>query len=120
MFLFFCYARSEAAAAKTCCWSSTPTTLPALQIANAYAALRDIPANNISFLAPPPDYLNSDGVPQPIAQAEVVPDYLTPIASAISSRGLTGQINYIGTIGEAVSYSITPNGSADSTPMPIR
>ena len=36
-----------------------PNDPSALQIANAYAVLRDIPANNIVFLAPPPDYLSS-------------------------------------------------------------
>ena len=41
-----------------------------LQIANAYAALRDIPANNILFIAPPSDYNNTVG--NPISQAEVV------------------------------------------------
>ena len=35
--------------------------------------------------------------------------YLTPIAAAISARGLTNQINYIGTIGQATCYSITPS-----------
>ena len=92
-----------------------PNDPSALQIANSYAALRDIPANNIVFLAPPPDYLSSAGVPQPIAQAEVMPDYLTPIANAISSRGLTNQINYIGTIGEAADYSITANAPLQYT-----
>ena len=82
-----------------------PNDSASLQIANAYAALRDIPANNILFLAPP-SYYNNDG--QPIAQADVTSSYLNPIAAAISSRGLTKQINYIGTIGQPVSYSITP------------
>ena len=33
-----------------------PNDPASLQIANAYAALRDIPANNILFIAPPADY----------------------------------------------------------------
>ena len=52
-----------------------PNDPASLQIANAYAALRDIPANNILFIAPPPDYNNTIG--NPISQAEVdehVPD----------------------------------------------
>ena len=39
-----------------------PNDPASLQIANAYAALRDIPANNILFIAPPADYHN-DGQP---------------------------------------------------------
>jgi hypothetical protein len=80
-----------------------PDDPASLQIANAYAALRDIPSNNILFITPPADYYN-DG--QPISQAEVANTYLTPIAAAISARGLTNQINYIGTIGQATCYSI--------------
>lgn len=88
-----------------------PNDSASLQIANAYAALRDIPASNI-LLAPPPDY-NNDG--NPIAQSEVAPYYLTPISNAISSRVLGGQINYIGTIGQAVSYSINADSSLPYT-----
>ena len=89
-----------------------PNDPASLQIANAYAALRDIPSSNIVYLAPPPDY-NNDG--NPIPQSEVVPDYLTPISNAIASRGLGGQINYIGTIGQAVSYSIDADSGIPST-----
>jgi autotransporter-associated beta strand protein len=109
--LFLCDAAHGGGGGENMLLVVNPNDPSALQIANAYAALRDIPANNILFLAPPPDYLNSSGAPQPIAQAEVVSDYLTPIATAISSRDLTGQINYIGTIGEADSYSISANGA---------
>ena len=38
-----------------------PNDPASLQIANAYAALRDIPANNILFIAPPADYANDAG-----------------------------------------------------------
>ena len=89
-----------------------PNDPASLQIANAYAALRDIPSSNIVYLAPPPDY-NNDG--SPIPQSEVVPYYLTPISNAIASRGLGGQINYIGTIGQAVSYSIDADSGIPST-----
>jgi uncharacterized protein (TIGR03790 family) len=89
-----------------------PNDPASLQIANAYAALRDIPANNILFLSPPPDY-NNDG--NPISQAEVTSYYLTPISNAIASRGLSSQINYIGTIGQAVSYSINPDSGLPYT-----
>ena len=89
-----------------------PNDPASLEIANAYAALRDIPASNMLFIAPPPDYHN-DG--EPISQAEACKYYLTPIASAIASRGLTNQIDYIGTIGEATCYSITAQFSTPST-----
>jgi autotransporter-associated beta strand protein len=89
-----------------------PNDPASLQIANAYAALRDIPSNNILFLAPPSDYRN-DG--QPISQAEVYSYYLSPIANAITSRGLTNQVDYIGSIGQATCYSITPQFFTSST-----
>ena len=95
-----------------------PNDPASLQIANAYAALRDIPANNIVFIAPPPDYQN-DGAPIP--WTEVISDYMSPsdpshnIAQQIAARGLTNQIDYIGTIGEAVSYSITAQATTPAT-----
>ncbi len=82
-----------------------PNDAPSLQIANAYAALRDIPSSNIVFIAPP-SYYQNDGAP--ITQADVMSTYLTPISAAISARGLSGQINYIATIGGPVSYTVTP------------
>jgi fibronectin-binding autotransporter adhesin len=83
-----------------------PNDPTSLQIANVYAALRDIPANNILYLAPP-SYYHNDG--QPINQSDVTggtASYLSQISSAISTRGLSNQINYIGTLGQAVSYNI--------------
>ena len=79
-----------------------PNDPSSLQIANAYAALRDIPSNNILFIAPPADYQNNGAA---ITQSEVTNTYLTPIATAIAARGLTNQINYVGTIGQATCYS---------------
>ncbi len=89
-----------------------PDDPSSLQIANAYAALRDIPASNILFIAPPSDYQNN-GVP--ISQAEAMNTYLTPIAAAISARGLSNQIDYIGMIGGATCYSITAQASTPAT-----
>jgi hypothetical protein len=89
-----------------------PNDSASLQIANAYAVLRDVPTNNILFLAPPPNYHN-DG--QPISQADAANYYLTPIANAIASRGLASQIDYIGTIGQATCYSITSQISTPCT-----
>ncbi len=90
-----------------------PNDPNALQIANAYATLRDIPTNNILFITPPPDYNNNLG--NPISQTEVMNTYLTPIASAISARGLGNQIDYIGTVGEATCYSIIPQANTPDT-----
>jgi autotransporter-associated beta strand protein len=89
-----------------------PNDPSSLQIANAYAALRDIPANNILFIAPPPDYQNNGA---PISQTEVTSTYLTPISAAIAARGLTNQINYIGTIGQATCYTITAEADTPAT-----
>ncbi len=90
-----------------------PNDPNALQVANAYASLRDIPSSNILFITPPPDYNNNLG--NPISQSEVKNTYLTPIAAAISARGLENQIDYIGTIGEATCYSITPQTNTPDT-----
>jgi autotransporter-associated beta strand protein len=89
-----------------------PNDPASLQIANAYAALRDIPANNILFVSPPSYYQNNGAA---ITQADVMSDYLFPIAAAITARGLTNQINYIGTIGQATSYAIIPQPSTTAT-----
>jgi uncharacterized protein (TIGR03790 family) len=90
----------------------TPTDPASLQIANAYAALRDIPTNNIVFVTPPADMNNPGGE---ISQAEVASYYLNPITAAISARGLTNQINYIGTIGQAIQFPIPNNLSSDAS-----
>jgi hypothetical protein len=89
-----------------------PSDPASLQIANAYAAFRDIPAKNIVYITPPSDYQNNGAS---ISQAEVMADYLTPIAAAISARGLTNQINYIGTIGQPVSYTINADPGLSAT-----
>ena len=92
-----------------------PTDPASLQIANAYAALRDIPANNILYITPPPDYYNVSNPQEEITQAEVSSYYLGPIEAAISARGLTNQINYIGTIGQAIQFPVTGNLSSDAS-----
>ena len=81
-----------------------PNDPNALQIANAYAALRDIPAKNIVFIAPPADYENN-GVPIR-SRKRRSRSYLSDPDRRATSRasGLTNQINYIGTIGQATSY----------------
>ena len=93
-----------------------PNDPNALEIANAYAALRDIPANNICFLPPPPDYTTADyNSGSPISQADVTQYYLNPIKNYIAAHGLTNQVNYIGTIGQATCYWITPQPSTPDT-----
>ena len=75
---------------------------------------------NIAFIVPPADY-ESGGIPTPISQTEVGSYYLTPIANYIENQGLTNQINYIGTIGEATCYATLPmSGSQTRTRTRIR
>ena len=50
--------RAFAGGGRTCFWWSIRNDPSSPKIANAYAALRDIPSNNILFLAHPPDYQN--------------------------------------------------------------
>ena len=88
-----------------------PNDPSSLQIANAYAALRDIPASNILFIAPP-----SANIALAITTTQAMSLYVNPIANYIASTpGLAGQINYIGTIGEPTSYTIAPQASTLST-----
>jgi hypothetical protein len=61
-----------------------PNDPASLQIANAYAGLRHIPASNMLFIAPPSDYINNGA---PITQTEHTNTYLTPIAAPIAARG---------------------------------
>jgi hypothetical protein len=76
----------------------------ALRIANAYQRLRGVPDSNIVFITPP----MSNGCYQFDITATVLKDtFITPIANAIASRGLTDQIDYIATLGEPTRYQIT-------------
>ena len=69
----------------------------ALRIANAYQQLRGVPDSNVVFIAPP----TSNGSYQSAISATVLRNtFITPLASEIPARGLTGQIDYIGTIGQ--------------------
>ena len=75
-----------------------PNDEPSLRIANAYIDARHIPACNVLYIAPPaaPGGLT----PINITEAQFDSTYLTPITSAIASRGLSNQIDYIGTLGQ--------------------
>ena len=70
----------------------------------------DIPSSYIFVSITPPSDYHNDG--NPISQSEFHTNtYLTSgtagITYAISSRGLTNQIDYIGTIGQAVTHILT-------------
>ena len=75
-----------------------PTDEPSLRIANAYIALRHIPACNVLYITPPttPGGLT----PLCIYPNQLLNTYQTPILNAIAARGLTNQIDYIGTLGQ--------------------
>lgn len=73
-----------------------PNDEPSLRIANAYVKARNIPINNII-------YITSPGIG--ITESDFTTRYRTPILDAIASRGLTNQIDYIGTIGSPHTLS---------------
>jgi uncharacterized protein (TIGR03790 family) len=77
-----------------------PSDEPSLRIANAYVQGRHIPVNNIVYVTPINvqgfTYLSISGSgAQSFGTA-----YQTSILSTISSRGLSNQIDYIGTLGQ--------------------
>ena len=73
-----------------------PNDEPSLRIANAYVQARHIPVNNILYLSP----TTSQGFTQLIlSQSAFISTYQSAIPAAIAARGLTNQIDYIGTLG---------------------
>ena len=77
-----------------------PNDEPSLRIANAYIALRHIPANNVLYLVPP---LAPGGgaTALMINESQFTSSYVNPIYNAIASRGLINQIDYIGLLGQS-------------------
>src|SRR5262245_6077837 len=75
----------------------------ALRIAIAYQNARHIPDSNILFISPPAfkAAYPSAGSALSLTQQQFKDTYSTPIANAISARGLSAQIDYIGQIGGA-------------------
>ena len=59
--------------------------------------------------------MTTAGVQPDLASGGHATTYLTPIAEHIAARGLTNQIDYIGTIGQATCYSITPQSNTPDT-----
>ncbi len=80
----------------------------AVRIANAYAQARAIPANNIVYLAPTTTFGYSALTLKPDA---FVSQFQTPILNAISARGLSNQIDYIGTLGEPQRINGVPTNN---------
>lgn len=76
-----------------------PNDENAVRIAREYQSLRHIPDSNIVFITPP-KYFGTDLTPWNVSNVDFVNYYTTPIANAISQRGLTDQIDYIATIGQ--------------------
>lgn len=95
-----------------------PTDENSLRIANAYAKMRAIPANNIVFLT---DGVYNPGTIDFMGQVEInvsastaMSTYIKPTADAIAARGLTSQIDYIGTLGMAQAYGTKAHYGADT------
>ncbi len=87
-----------------------PNDENSLRIANAYQQARAIPDNNIVFIAPPPSYGYGS---IDLSQADFLSYYVTPISQALAQRGLTNQVDYIGTLGQPNRYYVTPTNVGD-------
>ena len=78
-----------------------PNDEPSLRIANAYVQARHIPINNILYLAAP----SIQGFPMiTMNAAHFTSIYQPAVPTAITSRGLTNQIDYIGTLGHPFGF----------------
>ncbi len=73
-----------------------PSDEPSLRIANAYVKARNIPVNNLLYIDP----TGGKGATLAISSSSFTTLYQTPILNAIAARGLTSQIDYIGTLGQ--------------------
>lgn len=84
-----------------------------IRIATAYQQLRNIPTQNILFI----NSISSNGMTSLVNSNDtsVTNTYLTPIANAIASRGLTDQIDYIATLGMPTT-SYTPKYGGSNSP----
>lgn len=75
-----------------------PKDEPSLRIANAYIKARNIPTNNVLYLTPP----QTQGFSKMwITGTQFTTYYQKPILDAIATRGLSKQIDYLGTIGQS-------------------
>lgn len=81
-----------------------PNDENALRIANAYQIARNIPDRNILFIAPPTTagFTNIAVA----TQTEMLTRYAAAIEQAIITRGLAGQIDYVGMVGQPTRYAI--------------
>lgn len=71
-----------------------PTDEPSLRIANAYVKARSIPVSNIIYITA------WAGHPIIISESTFTSVYTATLPGTIAARGLTNQIDYIGTIGQ--------------------
>jgi hypothetical protein len=92
-----------------------PNDENSLRMANAYAAARAIPENNILFIANPTAATSGYNL-NTISYTAYNNTYKNTIPNAITARGLDGQIDYIGTIGTPhVVNGSAPNSSGGNT-----
>ena len=82
-----------------------PNDEPSLRIANAYIAARHIPSCNVLYLVPPSPAAGTGTPWLTISGTQFSNSCLPVIANAITSRGLTNQIDYIGTLGQSLVVS---------------
>lgn len=73
-----------------------PSDEPSLRIADAYVRARNIPTNNIVYIDP----TNGKGVTLWMSDSTFTSLYTATLPGIIAARGLTNQIDYIGTLGQ--------------------
>jgi hypothetical protein len=78
-----------------------PADEPSLRIANAYAEIRQIPDNNVMFISP------GTGIPILLWSSSFQTLYLDPILDGLTARGIAGQIDYIGTLGQPHGLAVS-------------
>lgn len=81
----------------------------AVRIAGAYQKIRNIPDGNILFITPTDINYGMQRL-RTTNDTDLMNTYLNPIASAIRDRGLSSQIDYIGTLGLPTYTTTTKYG----------
>ena len=69
-----------------------------LRIANLYQQLRNVPDRNILFIEPA--MLSNGQVDRIINEQQFRDRYVTPFSQALTDRGISDQVDYIGTLGQ--------------------
>ena len=115
-FLFVAFAAQADDGGQNMLLVVNPNDENALRIANAYAQDRDIPTNNIVYIAPPSVDGYTDGL---ITFSQFTSTYVDQLPSIITQRGLGSQIDYIATLGQPTQVSSPDPTSSATTTMSL-